>query len=632
MREVVVSAATLAGLVGLACLYSNDNQRVRRDAEFEAISDDYDVLEDLNVTEDADAVYQADYDFIKEMGLFDDSSDMPDLLKEDISMFSSQTVPGNQRASIQFATKCINNNACLARARAKCREWGGNTRKFQEQNWENFVKPVLGADEVIANPENQRWGVCTPIDESIIPCDDETANNSGKNVELEGPQGTKSVGADCRGAILGNSCNPDPLGNPSVNANLNKKIAEAEENSEAMNRVRETQRPSTDLESANNFFTQHGGQPVKIVLVVPNGIPISMASQTKQHYQAYWNFFKNMNERFIGVIKNKSKKHLEGRDRVFFWFLRQDKNVKAIQKSPVLATGKFPWGRFDKLMSKYFNSAAQPNLKPTYVLLNSKKHRLSSSGKPGQDCFVIWFHHYIPADVIDLSSTAVQENLISPLLKKCVVIHIWVGMDELENDMSTVVATKYLQGILNPDQQHKTIADPDYRGWFYIKDLETLDSQIVADNLAAKVYNIWNMNVNRVACLLTEKSIDFPTYVKEANAAAAEENVYDYYYASTTSTSVAGSSEPATTTMEPAMSTAIGERADEFGLIVEEEGLGAMTNTTAFTSPFTETIGMILTDEMCCGPCFDGIQYNTYENDCCDGEVVEKGTLCDANH
>lgn len=49
MREVVVSAATLAGLVGLACLYNNGSQRVRREADFEAVSDmEYEVL-DLEV-------------------------------------------------------------------------------------------------------------------------------------------------------------------------------------------------------------------------------------------------------------------------------------------------------------------------------------------------------------------------------------------------------------------------------------------------------------------------------------------------------------------------------------------------------------------------------------------------------
>lgn len=623
MREVVVSAATLAGLVGLACLYSNDSQRVRRDAEFEAIGDDYDVMEDLG--QDNDDLFQADYDFIKEFGLFEDNSDMPDVIKEDIAMFSDgAAIPGNQRNQIQFVQKCVNNHACKARAEAKVKEWGANVRKYCEQNWEAMVKPVTTS--VIVDTQNKRWGVCTPEDVAALPCGDESANNSGKDVNINGedkPQGEKSVNG---GAYLGNSDNIAPWMMVSVNAAFTKKMDEASKTSDALVDSSDATGPSEDLTSSKNIFTNHGDNPVKIVFIMPNGIPISMSEQTKTDFSAYWNFFKVLNKRFIGVQRNKNNKaqlFQKGRDKVFFWFIRQDKAPKAIQKAPVMANAKFPWNRFEKLMSKPYNSAGQPNLKATYQLLAKKTNRLSSDMGRGSDCFVLWFHQYLPSDIIDLANVNTQENLLLPLGRKCNIIHFWVGMDSLDGDKNTVVVTKYLQGIMMPEQRENTVDDPDFRNWFYVPDIATLNNPQYANQLAFKVYNIWVLETFRVMCLLTTKPVDFVEFVKEANAAKEEESTYDYnyYYASTTSTA-APETEGASTAIPTTVGTTTtleAKQEDYYGM--EEEQLGM--NTTTWSTEAPEAPEPIEENNACCGCGVGGHNYNTNTHQCCDGGVEE---------
>merc|ERR1712048_1433721 len=101
VKDTIISAATLAGLVGLACLYQNGvfhthltALRVKRDLatellnEFEPIvgqDEDQnqiqkDFLDDEFLSEEF--YQQADYDFLKGMGFLDDDVDMTDVPEE----------------------------------------------------------------------------------------------------------------------------------------------------------------------------------------------------------------------------------------------------------------------------------------------------------------------------------------------------------------------------------------------------------------------------------------------------------------------------------------------------------------------------------------------------------------------
>merc|ERR1712127_232514 len=104
------------------------------------------------------------------------------------------------------------------------------------------------------------------------------------------------------------------------------------------------------------------------------------------------------NQKYIGVgVK-------EGANRInmHMWFLRQDKNLKTIMRTPAKTSNKFPWRRFDQIMLPNQNTAAQPQIADTLTALwdTIDAKGMASETTEGQDCFTIWFHQYIPADVL----------------------------------------------------------------------------------------------------------------------------------------------------------------------------------------------------------------------------------------
>lgn len=579
MREVVVSAATLAGLVGLACLYNNGSQRVRREADFESIDEvDYDVM-DLGNSAEADSIN--DYDFIKSLGLFDDSSDMPEFIQEDIAMFQSAK---GTRKSIQFITKCMKNIQCSKRADATVRKWGENMRDWMQKHVEEYQKPVLNSFEADAANENQR-GICTPKDD-LYACSTGTAfsqNNNRANTKF------------------------------SVNADFleHMKSYEDSDSSDFLAEHKLFINPSTTPSSNRNVFTKVGVN-IKVVLIIPNGISVGMRDNLAETYSNYWGFFKRLNDNIIGLKKKQNPP--VGRSNLAFWFIRQDAEPKALQKAPVKASSKFPWKRFESLMGKVANTAAQPNLKKTYQLLTTAANRalgpLKSSLPRGMDCYVLWFHQYLPGDLTDLAAPNTQENHIAPIERKCNIIHIWVGMDSVEQDKNTLMVTKFMQGILQPEQLSTgTAADPDHRGWFYVDSLTQLGEDAFGNNLVNKIYNIWMSERLRTRCMLHTPAVDWFSALTEV-LEGQEAKQFDYdYYASTTTTTVNSNTTLEAPTEAP-------------GFTTTEPAVFAWNTTEWTTEAAVETEPP---NYACCGIGFGGQKYDVNTKQCCKAGLQDIG-------
>merc|ERR1712048_822383 len=120
VKDTIISAATLAGLVGLACLYQNGvfhnhltALRVKRDLATELLNefdqpivgvDDQqnqiqkDLLDDEFLSEEF--YQQADYDFLKGMGFLDedvDMTDVPEELVEDVVFYQNNRNNNNNQ-------------------------------------------------------------------------------------------------------------------------------------------------------------------------------------------------------------------------------------------------------------------------------------------------------------------------------------------------------------------------------------------------------------------------------------------------------------------------------------------------------------------------------------------------------
>lgn len=87
----------------------------------------------------------------------------------------------------------------------------------------------------------------------------------------------------------------------------------------------------------------------KIVLVQPNGIPVS-DPQFRSKYQYYWAFFKRFNRLHFGINYNEKgqgqtryAKNARNR-KIEFWFLRQDRQPKILMKRFTPGMRTSGWG------------------------------------------------------------------------------------------------------------------------------------------------------------------------------------------------------------------------------------------------------------------------------------------------
>lgn len=338
-----------------------------------------------------------------------------------------------------------------------------------------------------------------------------------------------------------------------------------------------------------------------------------MLDRYQPNYKNYFNWFKEFNTKYMGIA---TTNEYSNRNNCHLWFIRQDKSYKLIMGSPAKANKRFPWNRFDKLMGTVQSTAVQPKLKKTYeVLVNtiSNKNHAADKGE-GQDCIILWFHQYLPQDILDLADTVVQEDLVGSLDEMCTVIHFWVGFTELENDTDSIMVVKYIQGILQPSQKSKTSDDYELRQWYYVQNMRHLDYNEAdgddnndANVLMKKVYNDIATERRRCKCLLQVSGKEVSKAIEEANDNAQRTDEYDFGFGYDTATS----------TWQISTQYTVGY-ADEDDLelansYVEDENV-PVTDEEVDTGP---------KDYTCCGIGFSGRKYDINSEECCsEGNTV----------
>ena len=560
VREAIISAATLAGLIGLATYYNGpsaavDTGRVARAA------DDIDlVLEEPN--EFADAVFKEDFQLPDDVLFFQDEGEQGGRA-------------GGAKKQIGQVKNCMKNAKCTERAQESVKSWASSSERYITANPSRLLKAVNTNYEEAEND----FGFCTPNDDAV-PCDGASSDPL---------------------AFYKANANPNAAEQFSANADV-QALIDGLGDSQAMQDALAALNPE-GLRDSNNAFSKRAA---KVFLVIPNGVPVSMPENYMNKFGNYWRWFKQFNKNYIGVAVpggvNRVNMHM--------WFLRQDKTLKTIMRTPAKTSNKFPWRRFDQIMLPNQNTAAQPRIAGTlsslYDQIDAKG--MAADSTEGQDCFTIWFHQYIPADVLDLSDSLFQEETMVNLEKSCSIIHVWVGMSAL-GDSSTVKVVQYLQGLLQPSQLTSSSADPQLRKYYFIDSLDSLVGQEGA-NLAAQIYNDIALERNRATCLLATGSNDLGAVFD----AAADR--YDEYYAY--------GDDATTTTSGFDYSTAEAEGVTS-GLAYEEEA----TTVASYEAVETTAIDLGEPDFKCCGIGFGATKYDAKRQACCeDGSVQASEADC----
>merc|ERR1712076_299936 len=374
---------------------------------------------------------------------------------------------GGSRKQIQYVVKCMKQSACKAKAMNSVSGWGKNIEKYIEGNIEVLFRPVATS---VRQDDNSSFAVCTPED-GVINC----SANSGENGDEE---------ATSYSAVYNNDAANQISGHPDISAMIDGHRAEG--TSAALTAVADNTNPGAS--SSDNLYGSGVGG-VKTILVIPNGIPVSMSQQVQLNYRSYWKWFKKYNENFLGIDQGSNP----NRNNFHFWFIRQDKAAKFIMKNAAKANRRFPWNRFD----------------------------------------------YLPQDLLEIAATTNQENVMAPLEEACNSIHIWVGFNDMTDndggnyDMSASRRViNYMQGLLQPSQLSATSVDLDLRGYHFVSHLDQL-LLAEGDNLANLVYNNFALDRARVKCLTGTKASNLAVAIEGFNQALAEKtSEYSYDYGS----------------------------------------------------------------------------------------------------
>jgi hypothetical protein len=656
MREVVVSAATLAGLVGLACLYGNgkgiERSRVARATEFSAMNDalDYDELDsaDGGMQSELNEVDlgKSDYAFAELMGYLDGSEDVPEDLAEDIRMFQ-----GGQRKAVQFVAKCMRSPSCKENAVKKVKNWAteqwnelkaeDNRRLFMKPfvremlpiitpsyNWKNEIKDEfrLETDRSIkqAYAEALAFEACTPYDNMLWRCPpnfDKTGKHQYKN-----PSGDER---DWRPEVW------------TKNDEVLNLFEHERKTSQYLNEFTGAISRDERADYQKNAFGMFE-KGVKIIYIIPNGIPIFMHEEViinkqdrqrgkESQFRNYWDWFVHFNDRFLGIKKGIN---VQNRGNTGWWFIRQDENPLPYTKSIVKASKRFPWSRFEtRLVVPQFTAVA-PKIGQTYRLIaeamaqkTTREMYIPSDYSRGNDCFVFWFHQYIPTDIFQLARPENQQRILD-IEQECTVIHIWVGMDnKLSVDFgASTRVIKYVQKILQPTLLEKEHKDNKLNGYFYISSLAGLkvhpaDDSVTylgeGENLLQKVYNIVSMVKARVRCLLAVAPINAMTELDAYHAANARQNDYfdDIEFIFDDFNHV--TSEGVVTTLEPMVSIA-----SDFDAATATPGWNPTTTldpNSNDTDLWYTTEKIVLQDPIyaCCGVATNAVKYDTNIEQCC---------------
>lgn len=630
MREFVYSLATVAGFIGLASLYNhgqNVDNRVRRESGAMEMDD---AESFFNSSEFEANTFDDDLSFLQSIGYLEEDADIPVEMIEDVKFYSEDGAVARAGGNKKILPSCLKNIKCRAKAQQIFADFSVQTLQYIEQNLEAYCG-IVG--EIIDDP-NSEVGTCTPED-MVQACSDEAYDAWQESLEEHGAVTATCDENNCATKSATNlatsSGNDDSGVTVTGQSGLVSLIQEHSETSEAVRFAASINGGEIQINSPDNVFGANA-QGFKTFLIQPNGIPIHDIGMYRQRYANYWNFFKYFNNKFMGIAsggKNRGNLHV--------WFLRADKQLKPVMRVPVKAAkSKFPWAKFDALMSKVAPTVNRPAVAPTFetVLNVVDEKNWGASHDAGNDCFVFWFHQVLPLDIPDLTMPEIQEDIIQQLDTKCTVIHIMVGMGSQLNslDDNTQRVWQYIQGILQPSQAAQSIGDANLQGWYWVPSLNKLNPKNPdAKNLAINIYRYMAIDRVRVSCLLAK---DYGGTAQERWTQLTQDATDNY------DTSLWDDYDSyGTTTIDYDAYTTVGEdRNQDFDLDVQTTQAAATTTAAAADDAVVvdDSTATVTTppaaDFICCGRGPQGLPFDSSVASCCYGSEgepnVQSGYWC----
>lgn len=376
--------------------------------------------------------------------------------------------------------------------------------------------------------------------------------------------------------------------------------------SELNTQVLTSTRMGFDIADGNNGGFEAGD--ALFVFILPSGIPLTAPFDgAKDAYAAFWRFIRLFTSKYVDPYAS-----AKGRKSMSLWTAREDKKVSWSLPKPAKISRRFPYDRFTRMLGSPIASAYQPYMMKSFNTLYNSLRDHASSKAASHDCYVVWFHQYLPIDIAQFLDPT-NADLIEEFNSMCSVIHIWVGF----NTPAQKQAVAKLQSLIQPEQKQKTNADPNLRGYFVLDNHLDIVAEDSNGNypFMRTIYQNMVVERNRVACHMAVPSYVYPVVASD-----------DAFTTASTDGETTGSDDYVGTTVPSGEDVAATAESVEEATMVPTE--------TVVTDSFVEDIklndGVIDTgvaaepDIVCCGIGMNGVSYDANTSSCCDDGKVAK--------
>jgi len=311
----------------------------------------------------------------------------------------------------------------------------------------------------------------------------------------------------------------------------------------------------------------------QFIVLFPATLPMgSLPDKHVEDYQYYYNF--------IHSFKPFMNHFGQGRAPIRISFGLYHRGI-SFQPANSPYKEKFPWKRAAGTYLTPKASFEQPRITQTLRALRQVVGKFGGQDRVmGRDCFTLWFHHDIFADLSILNFEDEAEK-ISSLNEMCTIIHIFVGFKEHKTEIERYAI------LLNPRLRDYRPLDPKISGVRFIDDHSGLN-----DDLRDSILKYMAIVRNRQGCRCT-----VPGYTPKEEKPATE-----YIYETEEDKAYA-----ADFTMDYGA----------YGLD-NDDGLGNVVPGDEILEKYVTNING------CCGAdLYDGVPFDSVEKSCCDDGTIK---------
>jgi len=217
----------------------------------------------------------------------------------------------------------------------------------------------------------------------------------------------------------------------------------------------------------NNHFAEGSAL---LGFIFPSTVPLSSAvGQNLVDFPKMWQFAQSFKP-MMDAYRGRSTSQLAPR----IIFGKSTNKVTWQSRSPSrYDRRRYPWSRYQNYNARPSMTALQPFLVRTALDIRTMIEAHAATPSADKDCYFVWIHQEIGADLNQLLLPETQE-LLGDLNRLCTIMNVFVGFPAYDETVSRYAAA------LNPGLQMKAPLDNDYSGFWIAPTYDDLNADMVS--------------------------------------------------------------------------------------------------------------------------------------------------------